>query len=169
MFDVLVFVYENYWHGDACPELAHLERKLSAVGFDPEEIQDALTWLDELNLAASGLKPALSGQATIDSTPLSDIAAWTPSPHSMRAYSVPEQNHLGADCLGFITFLETSGALPANMRELVLDRAMAAPADPLPLDDLKIIVLMVYWSLGQEPEALVLDELCEDSSQRVTH
>jgi Smg protein len=87
----------------------------------------------------------------------------------MRAYSVPEQNHLGADCLGFITFLETSGALPANMRELVLDRAMAAPADPLPLEDLKIIVLMVYWSLGQEPEALVLDELCEDSSQRVTH
>ena len=168
MFDVLVFVYENYWHGDACPELAHLQRKLSAVGFDPEEIQDALTWLDDLNLAASGLKPS-PGQASLCSTPMSDIAAWTPSPHSTRVYSVFEQNHLGAECMGFVTFLEASGAMSANMRELVLDRAMAAPSDPLPLADLKIIVLMVYWSLGQEPDALVLDELCEDTSQRIAH
>jgi Smg protein len=168
MFDVLVFVYENYWHGDACPELAHLERKLSAVGFDPEEIQDALTWLDDLNLAASGLKPS-PGQASLCSTPMSDIAAWTPSLHSSRVYSVLEQNHLGPECLGFVTFLELSGALSANMRELVLDRAMAAPSDPLPLDDLKIIVLMVYWSLGQQPDALVLDELCENTAHRIAH
>ncbi len=32
MFEVLVFVYENYWRGDACPELSQLGRKLSAVG-----------------------------------------------------------------------------------------------------------------------------------------
>ena len=29
MFEVLVYVYENYWRGDACPELEHLERKLT--------------------------------------------------------------------------------------------------------------------------------------------
>ncbi len=45
MFEVLVFVYENYYTGEACPEPAHLERKLSAVGFESEEIGDALTWL----------------------------------------------------------------------------------------------------------------------------
>ncbi|MFM2426881.1 MAG: hypothetical protein RL707_707, partial [Pseudomonadota bacterium] len=28
MFEVLVFVYENYWRGDACPELEQLGRKL---------------------------------------------------------------------------------------------------------------------------------------------
>lgn len=169
MFDVLVFVYENYWHGDACPELAHLERKLSAVGFDPEEIQDALTWLDDLNLAARGLKPPTPGNTPLSCTPLSDVASWAPSADSMRIYSIPEQNHLGSDCLGFITFLETAGALSANVRELVIDRAMAATSVPLPLDDLKIIVLMVFWSLGQEPDALVLDELCEDTSQRIAH
>ena len=32
MFEVLVFVYENYWRGDACPELEQLGRKLSAAG-----------------------------------------------------------------------------------------------------------------------------------------
>ena len=38
MFEVLVYVYENYWQGDACPELHLLGRKLTAVGFEAEEI-----------------------------------------------------------------------------------------------------------------------------------
>jgi Smg protein len=37
------------------------------------------------------------------------------------------------------------------------------------LDDLKIIVLMVYWSAGIEPDALVLDELCDDVAERIAH
>ena len=35
--------------------------------------------------------------------------------------------------------------------------------------DLKIIILMVYWSVGEEPDALVLDELCDDAQDRVAH
>ena len=52
MFDVLVYVYEHYWRGDSCPELPLLGRKLSAAGFDPDEIQQALSWLAGLNNAA---------------------------------------------------------------------------------------------------------------------
>ena len=87
----------------------------------------------------------------------------------MRIYSVAEQDHLGSECLGFLTFLESAGVLPASMREIVIDRAMAAPGDPVCLDDLKIIILMVYWSLGEEPDALVLDELCDDTTDRIAH
>jgi Smg protein len=159
MFEVLVFVYENYWRGDACPELDQLGRKLSAQGFEPEEIQQALVWLDGLNIAAQGT--ALEAEAA--------PALRTQSVHSMRVYSVAEQDHLGSQCLGFVTFLESAGVLPPAMREIVMDRAMAAPGDPVSLDDLKIIVLMVYWSMGQEPDALVLDELCDDSSSRLPH
>lgn len=165
MFEVLVFVFENYWHGEACPELAHLERKLSSVGFDAEEIQDALTWLDDLNLAARGLQqPASAGHP-----PPSTCRTIHQSPHSMRVYSAAEQKHLGATCLGFVMFLDHAGVLTPDMRELVIDRAMAAQADPFPLDDLKIIVLMVFWSLGLQPDALVLDELCEETANRVAH
>ena len=46
MFDVLVYLYENYWRPDACPDHQQLQRKLSAVGFDSDEIQEALRWLD---------------------------------------------------------------------------------------------------------------------------
>jgi Smg protein len=160
MFEVLVYVYENYWRGEACPELQQLGRKLSAAGFDADEIAQALQWLDGLNIASHH-------------TELIDIRQSVPehlheSHNSLRVYSVAEQDHLGAECLGFINFLENAEVLSPHMREIVIDRAMAVPGHPMRLDDLKIIVLMVYWSVGLEPDALVLDELCDDSA-RVAH
>lgn len=160
MFEVLVFVYENYWRGDACPELHQLERKLSAHGFEPDEIHEALVWLDGLNTAAQNI-----------CVPEASTTEWTPEPSetSMRVFSIAEQDHLGAECLGFLSFLEGAGVLPAALREIVVDRAMAAPGDPVPLDALKIIVLMVYWRFSIEPDALVLDELCDDVEGRLAH
>ena len=171
MFEVLVYVYENYWQGDACPELNRLGRKLTAAGFEAEEIQDALVWLDALNIAAQGTQISLPKDDPSDaeaSTGLRPVIQ-PQSDQSLRIYSVAEQTHLGAQSLGFLCFLESSGVLPPHMREIVVDRAMAAPGDPVTLDDLKIIVLMVYWSFGEEPEALVLDELCDDSEFRIAH
>jgi Smg protein len=55
------------------------------------------------------------------------------------------------------------------MREIVIDRAMAASGAPVSLDDLKIIVLMVFWSLGEEPDALILDELFVAPEERLIH
>ena len=48
MFEVLVYLYETYWRPDACPEHGQLARKLSAVGFENDEIAEALNWLDGL-------------------------------------------------------------------------------------------------------------------------
>ena len=171
MFEVLVFVYENYWRGDACPEPEQLGRKLSAQGFDAEEIRDALQWLDGLSLATQGVqlrRHADDVSATVNLRS-ADIAVIAQSPGSMRVYSNSEQEHIGAECLGFISFLESASVLPAGMREIVIDRAMATPGDPLALDELKIIVLMVHWSTGVEPDALVLDELCDDTNSRIAH
>jgi Smg protein len=92
-----------------------------------------------------------------------------PSAHSVRVYHSYEKNHLGMQCLGFISFMESAGCLPAHMREVVIDRALAVPCAPVTLEDLKIIILMVFWSFGQEPDALILDELCADASERIAH
>ena len=173
MFEVLVYVYENYWQGDACPELEQLSRKLTAVGFEPEEIHDALVWLDGLNTAAQSTQIFLPAPVTASARQSAD-APKTPdmqaqSANSLRVYSISEQEHLGAEVLGFISFLESADVLPPHMREITIDRAMAAPGNPVTLDDLKIIVLMVYWSFGEEPDALILDELCDDTEFRVAH
>ena len=174
MFEVLVYVYENYWQGAACPQIDRLGRKLIAAGFEAEEIQEALVWLDGLNIAAKSAQISLPDDLNVNAVVGSDstgaFAGMQPQAgNSLRIYSVAEQEHLGAQSLGFVCFLETSGVLPSYMREIVMDRAMAAPGDPVPLDDLKIIVLMVYWSFGEEPDALVLDELCDDTEGRLAH
>jgi Smg protein len=168
MFEVLVFVYENYWRGDACPEPEQLGRKLSAHGFDPEEIRDALQWLDGLSLATQGVQLArrADGDAAVVLPRGTGAAARPQSGGAMRVYSPAEQDHLGAECLGFVSFLESSGVLTGGLREIVIERAMAAPGDPVALDQLKIIVLMVHWSSGIEPDALMLDELCDDRGRR---
>jgi Smg protein len=155
MFEVLTFVYENYDPGECCPEPAQLQRKLSAVGFESDEIGEALTWLQGLEGAAhpSPLQPWLV----------------QPQPHSLRIYPPHERNHLGTAALGFLSFLETTACIPAQLREVVIERAMAAPGGPVSLEDLKTIVLMVYWRFGEEPDALVLDELFQDPAERVFH
>jgi Smg protein len=165
MFEVLVFVYENYYAGENYPEPALLERKLNAVGFEADEIGDALTWLQGLNTAARG------SQGFAGPPPQSPPEPWLrePQPTSIRIFSTLEQRHLGPLSLGYLSFLESAGVLPAPMREVVVDRAMAAPGGPVDLDDLKTIILMVYWSFGKEPDALLLDELCDDGEGRVVH
>src|SRR6185369_17709050 len=150
MFDVLVYLYENYWRPDACPDHAQLTRKLSAVGFESDEIQEALSWLDGL----AGAAESYVGEQ---------------SDGSLRLYSALEQEHLGEASIGFISFLESAGVLPPPMREMVIDRANAISGGPLDLEDLKIIVLMVFWSLGEEPDALILDELFVDEEDRLIH
>lgn len=165
MFEVLVFVYENYYAGENYPEPALLERKLNAVGFESDEIEEALIWLQGLHTAARG---SFGFAGPLPQTP---PEPWLrePQPTSVRIYSPMEQRHLGPQCLGYLSFLESAGVLPAPMREVVMDRALAAPGDPVTLDDLKTIVLMVFWSFGQEPGELLLDELCDDSEDRVAH
>ncbi len=87
----------------------------------------------------------------------------------MRVYSTDELDHMGEASLGFISFLESAGVLPPPMREMVIDRAMAIDGAPMDLEDLKIIVLMVFWSLGEEPDALILDELFVAPEDRLIH
>jgi Smg protein len=150
MFDVLVYLYENYWRPDACPEHDQLTRKLSSVGFESEEIEEALSWLDGVAVAAQSYTGEQSASA-------------------LRVYSPAELEHLGEASVGFVSFLESAGVLPPPMREMVLDRASAIPGGPLDVEDLKIIVLMVFWSLGEEPDALILDELFVDEEDRLIH
>jgi Smg protein len=86
-----------------------------------------------------------------------------------RIFSAPEQRRLGCAGWGFVLFLVSVGALPWDRLELVMDRVMATPGDEMALDDIKLIVLMVFWGLGEKPDALVLDELCDNPATRLAH
>ncbi len=154
MFDILVYLYETYYRPDACPEPAALARKLSAVGFDDEEISEALVWLTDLTaMAGSEQASALQSSGT-------------------RYYVTQEVDILGTQAVGFIQFLESAGVLTAVQREIVIERALNLNEAPVSLGKLKVIVLMLLWSQGKEPDALMFDDLFgsdEDQAPRLLH
>lgn len=149
MFDVLVYLYENYGALHACPDADSLTRRLTAAGFEDEEISDALAWL-------SGLE-----QVTQES-----IAVGPESNHAFRIYAAPEIDRLGADAIGFLSFLEHAAQLTPTQREIVIERALATDETPIPLEMLKVIVLMVLWSQQADIDVLLLEELLDGGSER---
>jgi len=152
MFEVLVYLYENYYRPDACPDADALTRKLSAAGFEGEEIDDALSWLSGLAEATQTVIPVAYGAAD-----------------SFRVYADLEYELLGSESIGFLSFLESAGVLKPILREIVIERALASGEIPVALDKLKIIVLMVLWSQGEEPDTLILEELIEDEQPHLMH
>jgi Smg protein len=146
MFDVLIYVYETYYRPDACPDRAALVQKLSAVGFEEDEITQALSWLAQLTQPKT---------ASPDQYPVQQPEFAT----SMRIYHEQEWQILGTEVIGFIKFLELTSVLDANQREIVIERALAIGDGAISLDEIKIIVLLVLWSQGQEPDILIFDEL----------
>lgn len=149
MIDVLVFLFENYFDLGAHPEPDALARKLSAAGFDGEEISLALGWLDDLKLAAP--------------EPLSA------APGSFRVFTAEENARLADESLNFIAFLESAGVISAAQRELIIDRALALTDDVIPVEKLKIVVLMVLWSQAQTLEPLIIEELLSANSDAILH
>ena len=142
MFDVLVYLFENYIHAEACPAPEQLARRLTAAGFEDEEINEALDWLSGLNHAASENRPV-----------------GIPSDASIRVYIDEEMRRLGPEGQGFVAFLEAAGVIDAHSRELILDRIFALPDGRVSLSRLKVIVLMVLWNQARPMDTLILDEL----------
>lgn len=153
MFDVLVYLFETYYNPQACPNDDVLAHKLAAVGFENDEIYDALDWLQGL------------GESTQKHTPM----AAPRSVHSLRIYTADEQHHFDTDALGFIYFLEFSGVLTPLLREILIERAIAVQEPPLSLDKLKIIALIVLWRHEIEVDHLVIEELLSYHDDELAH
>lgn len=152
MFDILVYLFENFFHADAYPEPEQLALKLSAAGFEDEEISEALQWLDGLQEAGTDSLPTIAADSD-----------------SVRCYGTEEIAKLDTDCRGFLTFLESAGVLNPLTRELILERAMALSDHSVSLSKLKIIVLMVLWKQHQAMDTLILEELLSGNDARYLH
>ncbi|CAG0933861.1 hypothetical protein RHDC3_02713 [Rhodocyclaceae bacterium] len=152
LFDILVYLFENFFHAEAYPEPEQLALKLSAAGFEDDEISEALQWLDGLREAGSDSLPTIAADNA-----------------SLRCYAAEEIARLDTDCRGFIAFLESAGVLNPLTRELIIERAMALSGHVVPLSRLKIIVLMVLWQQHQAMDTLILEELLSGHDARYLH
>ena len=148
MLDILVYLFEHFEElGAGDPQTtadgSPLSETLMEAGFEREEIDQAFGWL-----------AGLSGERY--------RAISAPSAHSVRIFSDREYEHLGHDCLAYLFALENQNAVPADLRELIIDRSMAM--EDLSLEHFKIIVLMVLWSRNQAIDGLLVETLLDDAN-----
>lgn len=152
MFDVLVYLFENYLEAEIQPDQSTLTRELSAAGFESAEIDGAFAWLTGLETLADAKFPAS----------LSDSLA-------TRCYADAEMRVLNAECRGFIYFLEASKVLSPVQREWVIDRAQALSEREINLEQLKWIVLIVLWSQRQTQDYLFVEDILFSENKPQMH
>ena len=152
MFDVLVYLFENFYRSESYPDQDTLARKLHAAGFENQDISEALDWLKGLTHGKQNGVPQ-----SLDQRP------------SVRLYAKDEQAKLSAESRGFLFFLESARVLTPVLRELIVERAMALDTEYVGLDTFKVIVLMVLWTRRGNVDALILDELLPDGQKRHMH
>ncbi len=146
MLDILVYLFEHFEElGNSEQQTiqldaAPLSESLIEAGFEREEIDEAFGWL-----------AGLAGER--------HRAVASPSADAIRIYTDREYEHLGTDCLNYLCSLEQQNAVPADLRELIIDRAMAM--NDLTLEHFKIIVLMVLWSRNQAVDCLLVETLLD--------
>lgn len=151
MFDILMFLFESYFDADSYPDPDKLTIKLSAAGFDDDDINQALAWL-------SGLKQ-LSQADYPDSINLAGL----------RCFAGLELQRISYEGLQFISFWELNKMITPVEREMIIDRAVALERENLPLDKVKLIALMVLWKQHEELDPLIVEDLLTPANSGQLH
>lgn len=130
MFEIIMYLFENYIQVQALPvpDSNELVGELEMAGFKKTEIQKAFDWFAGFND---------SREAT--------IFFKHQSYNKMRYYTLDEKKKLGRRCLGLLAFLEQIGVIDPELREIIVDRAMAIEHKRIEIEQLKWITLMVLF------------------------
>ncbi len=157
MFDILMYLFENYIHSEAEVMVDHdiLTDELTRAGFHQDEIYKALTWLEKLAaLQDSDAYPYLTRVGR----------------QSVRVYTDEETKILDVECRGFLMFLEQVNVLDFTTREMVIDRVMELDTDFFSMEDLKWVVLMVLFNVpGKENAYSQMEDLIFDEQEGPLH
>ncbi|MFT5757935.1 MAG: Smg protein [Alteromonadaceae bacterium] len=157
MFDILMYLFENYIHSEAEVMVDHdvLTDELTRAGFHQDEIYKALAWLEKLAaLQDSEIYPYLTRTTS----------------RSIRIYTQEEMQLLDVECRGFLMFLEQVNVLEFSTREMVIDRVMELDTEHFSIDDLKWVVLMVLFNVpGKENAYSQMEDLIFDEQEGPLH
>ncbi len=153
VFDVLMYLFENYYMDEdspVTPDRESVQQELSQAGFPTLEIDRAFLWMESL---ASEPNPPDSQ-----------------SDRSLRLFSNVEMQRLDTACRGFILFLEQMDVLTPASRELAIDRAMALENEDFDLEQLKWVILMVLINQpGEEAAYTWVEDLVSDNLSNHLH
>jgi len=149
VLDVLIYLFENYMFDDDGyePDQETLMLELSQAGFEHGMIDQAFEWLENLATLCEQhpeeLPPDMGG--------------------SIRHYTAEECDLLNLEARGLLLSLEQCGVLNSISREMVIDQLSALGVEPVEIDHIKWVILMVLSNytggegMTELTESLVLD------------
>lgn len=152
VLDVLIYLFDHYVEegAEVSPGQVDLKSELVRAGFADVQVDKAIGWLEGLSAQKDGIDAQQTG--------------------SMRLFSAVENEKLGLECKGFLLFLEQSGVLDAEDRELVIDRVIALETEVIELQQLKWVVLMVLFNRpGKEAAFAWMEDIIMDGMSTVVH
>lgn len=151
MFDILIYLFESYFDAGSYPDPDKLTVKLSAAGFEEDDITQAVAWL-------SGLR-----QLSLTDYPASINES------GLRCYADLERQRISLEGLRFISFWEQSKMILPVEREMIIDRAVALGRENLSLDKVKLIALMVLWNQHEDLDPMIIEDLLTPSDSAQLH
>ena len=154
VLDVLIYLFDHYIEQEfmLIPNQTDLKSQLNQAGFADIQIDKAIDWLEGLAIKKDELDEGVFCSK------------------STRVFSDIENKKLDVECKGFLIFLEQSGVLDYEDRELVIDRVMALETDVIELQQLKWVVLMVLFNRpGKEAAFVWMEDIILDEVSTVVH
>lgn len=136
ILEVLMYLFERHMQDNCTVDINDeaIYSELKEAGFNIEEINGALNWLDGLEESSAKLESVAQ--------------------NTFRILSPQERNHISAECWGFLLFLERISILDPLCREIVLDRLMGLTPERVDLQQVKWVTLMVLFNQPDRKEAL---------------
>ena len=141
MFEVLVFMFENYFAQHAQPDSDVLTQELSAAGFAHSDITVAVSWFDEM-------KSMLAEPPAI----------YCHKDSGTRVFAQAELNKINTESISFILFLQQANVINDVERDLIIDRAMALKQEKITIEEMRWITMIALWNTGREKDYLFVED-----------
>ena len=153
MFELLIYMFENYLSSKNYIDYNNISLELKAAGFDNEDIEDAFDWFSQL-------------KAMSDKNPTEKRSFQN---ENLRIFTDKEYKKIAADGLGFVLFLEQAKVLTPSEREIIIDRAMALNQNIITIDEVRWVVMMALWNNGKENDYLFVEDALYKPEQNRMH
>ncbi len=141
MFEVLVFMFENYFANHAHPDSEVLTQELSAAGFAYSDITGAVHWFDEM-------------KSMLTQPP----AIYCHKDSGMRVFANKELKKINLESISFILFLQQANVINDVERDLIIDRAMALKQEHIHVEEMRWITMIALWNAGREKDYLFVED-----------
>ena len=153
MFELLIYMFENYLSSKSYLDFNNISMELEAAGFDNDDIEEAFDWFSQLKVMSDKIPQAIDAKENTN----------------LRIFTEKEYKKISSEGLGFILFLEQAKVLNSIEREIIIDRAMALNQNIISIDEVRWVVMMALWNNGKENDYLFVEDALYNKDTLTIH